>query len=54
LAAHGFDTTIPQLEIQADPGTYYVFAVVDPPFTEMVTESDETNNVVSLGSAIVP
>jgi hypothetical protein len=53
LAPLGFDA-IPQLQILADPGTYYVFAVVDPPYTAMVVESDETNNVLALGTVEVP
>lgn len=36
------------------PGTYYLFAVVDPPYTAMVEESYETNNVLALGPIVIP
>jgi len=53
LAVSGVDL-IPPLEVLADPGVYYLFAVVDPPHTAMVVESDETNNVLALGPIEVP
>jgi hypothetical protein len=51
---------IPALQIRSGfvppitPGTYHVFAIVDPPFTAMVEEADETNNVLDIGTVDVP
>ena len=52
--AESYTDPLGRLQIAADPGTYQLLAIVDPTFSAMVIESDETNNVLVLGSVQVP
>lgn len=57
--ATGSSDPLPTLTITDSPitplpaGNYYLFAVVDPPYTASVEESNENNNVLSLGAITI-